>query len=131
MKIENNYLNEAKFRAIYIGQNVLSHPKNDEPYMLSSDMVFGERDRFLSLRSIESLTDDELIFISKLLGHKVFVGDRYMRNIMNGAWLNQPLNVVIQIIDYLRYISVLIPFMGLSMDDILEYGWAVIREAKG
>lgn len=133
MKLENTYLNEAKFRALYVGQTVLSHPGNDVLYTLPSDLIFGERDRFLSLRSIESLTDGELIDICRRTGvynHGDEVAINDGKWIANGVTQTSPFFTVNYpfVADYLRSISILIPWMDLSVEDIIAYGWAVINQ---
>jgi hypothetical protein len=130
--MENTTENKSRFFALYINQKVLNDGQGEYLYPLTGsllhDMVNTD---YLSLRSIASLTESELITCFDLIfpntGYTNEVKTDLVKvwcrliNKESGGFL--PQNYV-TFIDYLRSIGILIPFMGLSVDEIINRGWA-------
>jgi len=134
MKTINSNINKAKFMALYYGQNVFSYPNKVEPFDENSggliEMCSGTYfdQAFLSLRSISSLTETEIRECHNLMqfsGDANFIVPNEMLATitmgmkMGALWQNCS--------DYLRSIGILIPWMDLSVEDLVEYGWVKIQ----
>jgi len=80
---------------------------------------------YLQLRSIDSLTDEEAEYVAKDLNHThnnrmtnhEWVLDEIMHESLNGKSF-----------DYLRKIGILVPWNGYSVKQIIEKGWAKIKQ---
>lgn len=150
MKTPNTPENKAAFMAMYCWQ-IIFFPDNhkfDNPLMVAPQdldyrMVgFGGH---LQLRSIESLTDEEAIEVSKVqfgffkecAGGKDFnlkvvrelgkisvaaVTD-YGKNCLAKIEINNEWKLNVCGIDYLRSISIALPWRDLSVEDLISYNW--------
>ena len=131
---------KAAFMAQYYGQNVCEYQDLINNKRTCHVNHFGShriKESILLLRSISQLTDEELIKVTEMWGYKrEYAGsDPWMcrqaidilkiftskRDSIHGALL-------VQLADYLRSIGILIPFRGMSVDELIEKGWAKIKE---
>ena len=134
--MENTADNKQKFFALYWGQRLVM-TEQDEPTTLSVVDTFiidnaWESD-YLELRTVDRLTDEELFEI----GHKVYGHPKpkmmmafgkeareMLQNEFNAGIKNGQANY--GLIDILRGFGIAIPFMGLSVDQLISYGWVKI-----
>lgn len=89
-------------------------------------------DAHLSLRSINSLTDSEAIEVAKMYPTfgktdeiqrtRIFLDQQL--SLSDSRWINLPSHII----DYLRSIGIALPFMGLSVNQLIEAGVLKIRE---
>ena len=123
--MENTLKNKAKFFAQYWGQKI-GVMNTDQ----SIKFRVGKNDLFqlIELTSLSSITDEDAIEVTKLIGRD---GNRG-RNIdiiklftVGSNWLFGSVNaiLVIKASDYLRSKSYALPWMGLSVEKLIEYGW--------
>ena len=132
MKTENTLDKKVKFLSQYWGLDVLNfygkliavHHAIDEKYI---------GDSFLQLKPLESISDEDCLSIAKIinLAHLSpketlvdLVKDILIKRRNNGKvylWLN--------IFDYLRSKGYAIPFMDLSVQDLIDYGWIKLTES--
>lgn len=79
---------------------------------------------YLGLRSVSNITDEEAIEIAKIVRPK----HQYLHTPEEGKWYilrertTSP-KEYLQLTDYLRSIGVALPFMGYSVEELVEAGW--------
>jgi hypothetical protein len=162
MKAEINDTTHVQFVGLYVNQNVLDSsrftPDAPEPLFLlkPDDISYVVRDKVpLSLRSISSLTEEELIELGKIVGiwsgedlieyngdfseiksslksyGKSFVS-LFKSGVGMGAYevLGGDFMDLIKATDYLRSIGILLPYRGIPKEEIIQNGWAVIRKEE-
>jgi len=134
--IQNTLEWKARFVALYFGQSVMTHGGID--YTIPVGMILGPemwndiRRHHLELRSIESLTDEELQQFQNI------------RNVAPSDFFQLPASITMatlrkctiqdmekgttwaSVADYLRSIGICIPFMGASVEQLEEWGWVKI-----
>jgi len=133
--MENTTENKLKFFALYYGQDVLRHEK----WKLASDKISGissllSKNYHLELRSIESITDEECIELFDLTANPktlILLVDNInkihqIRFHINWKLANNKSFEQIEI-DWFRLKGFLVPFMNLTTDQIIEFGWAKIK----
>lgn len=151
--MENTLGNKAKFFALYLycpyfftdilGETHLK--KSFDPMLFYR--VIGCRDTLtlyeaktcLQLRPLESLDQTECLYIADIFD----LTEEAIRDTDLLEWIealfteSAGYNIdgytateVQKLVDYLRSIGILIPFMGLSVETILQYGWAKINTNK-
>ncbi len=128
-----------KFYAQYYGQKVLH--MDDESEMdyvfpvVKSTFFTTNHDNYLVLRSILSITDDESVEVAKIWRpdrdvsyHSV----KYGRAIIDGLdHLMVGFFMFGQITDYLRSVGVALPFMGHTVEELMEAGWVkLVKEVQ-
>jgi len=135
MKTEITLELKARYMMLYWGQEVWQERNYNYCISLNDDKT--GKDGHLSLRSLYSLTDEEKIFIQSFfpyqgkLNHliemiclnewvKSFDIDGNMRPIDTEDFLN--------LFDYLRSISIALPYMGIPVDEWVKAGVIVIRK---
>ena len=135
--MENNSENKLKFFVQYFGQKVLivsgfklARPVNGH-YLYYS--THNKENFYLELRSIESITDDECIeyFNFKHSNSKFLINEVERKtkilDIKNEVrWLRIREKFTSIEIDFFRSKGFLLPFMNLTTDQILKFGWAKI-----
>jgi|SRR6185312_3032147 len=109
MKPENTPENKAKFFANYWGQSIacMNYPCG----LLEIGQETIWRTDHLSLRSIESLTDEEESHFNAMLDEVFHCHDGISQDFISMTY---------EMIDYLRSIGVLVPWNGLTPHDIAK-----------
>lgn len=89
----------------------------------------------LQLKSLASITDEDAIEVYKIVGDTMFIehnnpeglkrGIIRMLTEFTGSWLH--VGNCIQAIDYLRSKGYALPYMGLSVEQLVEYGWIKLK----
>ena len=126
--MENTTENKLKFFALYYGQDVLRHKK----WKLASDKISGissllSKNYYLELRYIESITDEECIELERILKENINTSE--MAIICRIQDLHINISKLLQIeSEFLRSKGFLVPFMNLTTDQIIEFGWAKIKD---
>lgn len=115
MKPENTLENKGKFFALYYGQVILSHNSwldNKAHKLLNPDNCEDWR---LQLKPLESISDRD----AKYLGFPY----------NNSATINyiKSIGVELKDADWLRSKSYALPWMGLSVQELIEYGWIKLK----
>lgn len=143
--MENNSENKLKFFAQYFGQRVLKRNLilSNRVYIIDWQEFFNismsPENYHLELRSIESITDAECLMLYRLLIKSMTFGKYYQNLIENEKKIysirfrflfakRESLTLQQIEIDFLRSKGFLVPFMNLTTDQILEFGWAKIKD---
>lgn len=136
--MENNSENKLKFFAQYFYQKVLKHKNFNEIGFVNDTLIHSINfidNYYLELRSIESITDDECIEYfnlkhsnSKFLINEVERKTKILDIKNEVGWLRIREKFTSIEIDFFRSKGFLVPFMNITTDQILEFGWAKIKD---
>lgn len=144
--MENNTEEKERFFAQYYGQEVAFIPDYDQGETLIKAKVNKvEEIAYLELKSLSSITDEHAIevYCRNLLGfpkekaYATYVG--YKNNILSIGieCINYPhlkrefwdINYLdVFRADYLRSKGYAIPYLGISVEELISRGWAKIKE---
>lgn len=87
----------------------------------------------LYLKSINDISDKDSIAVADIAGNSSYTDDRRSFNgrlLVTEFWLkvsNVRANEWQIIFDYLRSKGYALPYMGLSIEKLVEYGWVLLR----
>lgn len=107
--MENTLENKAKFFAQYWGQEVLTTFFGSGFYIDRDLYPISSGSFFLVLKPLSSITDEDA-GESGYDNAKSMLSDNYL--------VNSP-----YVFDYLRSRGYALPWMGLSVEQLIEYGW--------
>lgn len=130
----NNLENKAKYFAQHWGQIVFTTIGEHGLFkMYKPDVKYG----YLVLKPISSITDEDAIHCANIMGLGLAWGyDAKIDWIKN--WLTTKANITgvvgkeafrisIEIYQYLISKGYALPFMGLSVEKLIEYGWLKLK----
>jgi len=125
--MENTAENKERFFAQHFGQKVLILNERPDPYVLNLNSMFWVRDPdsksiHLQLRSVDMLTDGER---AKYLSLSPTTQDA-LEALEGRLLVADEMQKWEHLITWLRSIGIAIPFMGLSVDQLISYGWVKI-----
>lgn len=133
--MENNFENKARFFAQYYGQNVKKSflPEQTSLQVIDRDVFWIGHliiNGYLELKSLEYITDEDAKAISEIekdssTEDPVVRGKALIRDFEYTSL--DPLKVI-QVVDYLRSKGYALPWMGLSIEKLVEYGWVKLKE---
>lgn len=132
--MKNNSENKLKFFAQYFGQNILKHKDfKESAHSFFSFTIININHYYLELRSIESITDDECVEYYNMFCPDLYIEDNLkiyaFKDMLNHILESKLFNCLeLQETDFLRSKGFLVPFMNLTTDQILEFGWAKIKD---
>lgn len=135
--MENTLENKAKLFGVYYNQKVL---KSKDYLMLcnSFNHVGVLHKAHLELKPLSSITDEDAMEVYNIVGDTMFVENsnntkKLKRGIIRmlteytGSWLH--VGNCSHAIDYLRSKGYALPFRGLSVEQLVEYGWIKLKTA--
>ena len=145
MKTQNTLENKAKFFAQYWKQDVLCRVifgKNKNEIIMHntpcSNLKLGEIiDSYLELKPLSQIGDEDAIKVSKIFGLGHLQGAvkelilSIFRTSINDSGTTSSTNGIknwLQVFDYLRSKGYALPWMDLSVEDLVEYGWVKLKE---
>jgi len=111
--MKNTIENKQRFFALYWDQEVQMHV-NGNIYKVGKIKPLAPTISHLELKPLSEITKEESDYISRL---KVICHS-------DGTHDLEPMQ---HTTDYLRSRGYLLPFMDLTIEQILEYGWAVLK----
>lgn len=130
MKADTNLDNRDRFEALYWGQSVgVIYSDSREPVQRGV-IVYGQHFSYLELKPLSSISDEDAIEVAKI--H--FQGPEFL-NGMGGRQIAHKGRFLIRrwikssfwksdVVDFLRSRGYLLPWMGLSCEEIIAEGWA-------
>lgn len=138
MKTENTPENKAKFFAQYWGQEVFkSFDRQVNAIFCKPADALNYPDSFIMLNPISSITDADAIELAGIRGlvniiRVGFVFEGYLvvlkregkRSVTKFVFFRDMYQPEI---DFLRSKSYLLPYMDLSVEDLISYGWVKIK----
>lgn len=127
MKTEINLENKAKFFAQYWGQYVMRDYTTTRIFPVDeSNIKFEIEDAWLELKSLSDISDEDAIEVAKMLG----CNDGNSKGFMIGYgrdYVKRERNMKSNIVDFLRSRDYLVPWMGLSCEELIETSWAKLK----
>ena len=125
MKTQNTLENKARFFAQYWGQYVLYFTSDFLRKIDNLTLDSVEDDDFLELKPLSHISDEDAIEISK--EYPAFGSD--IRNSVKELFQEfDVLELSIKTVDYLRSKGYALPYMHLSVENLIEYGWIKLKE---
>lgn len=146
----NTIENKLQFYAQYWGQSVMHNDnfiwRTHETMDAMLDICRGElKGWYAKLKHLTDITDEDAIEVAKIIFN--ITDDNYLSEVGGTIIWSLfevghpfPINTtdakeidairakdIIRIVDYLRSRGYLLPFMGLTTEQILAYKWAVIK----
>ena len=132
MKTENTLENKAKFFAQYWGQHVLYFSSDFLRKIDNLTLNSIENDDFLELKPLSQISDKDLEKCLKILGQRLDLEsfrESFIEGLSNRDFYAQFYPVrAIEIGDYLRSKGYALPWMDLSVEDLVKYGWIKLKE---
>lgn len=130
--MENTTENKLKFFALYFGQRVLKNVKSPQVTILNGHFFYYSvpyiENYHLKLRSIDSITNDECVGVYDLLFDFPSAENHVFAKVCKIKFLIENEDYSQILTDFLRSKGFLVPFMNLTTDQILEFGWAKIKD---
>lgn len=125
--MKNTIENKQRFFDAYSGQKIFRYSWNEELYAnrcLDQEKLHKYT---AELKPLSAISDENAIEVGKIINNVFINSDIELRDM--GTWKvkNEEYLVNLQIADYLRSRGYLLPFMDLTIEQILEYGWAVLK----
>jgi len=124
MKAEINQENKAKFFAQYYGQNI--QRAGDDPAYFETKPEYTAEDWYLELKSLSAITDEDAIEMGVInnwrRGVDFSIDVANYRN-MAKFFDKGELGMNYETVDYLRSKGYALPFMGLSVEEMVQAGW--------
>lgn len=127
--MENSLENKAKLFAQYWGQAVQRYGNNFYTKVVNSfiddSLLVGD---YLLLKPLSSITNEDAKKLS-VIEADFRTDDVWKRGKNIAKWIEDAqysvgnLNTMMQMIDYLRSKGYALPYMGLSVETMVEYGW--------
>lgn len=132
--MENALENKAKFFALYWGQEILKAASVQGTFKVGKSFM-GKiyADQYLILKPLSSISDEDLIQVSKYIGQDRGVGfeEIVKRNVfgyMYGRLMPSiEIHKSILVIDFLRSRGYALPWMGLSVEEQVNRGWVKLK----
>ena len=137
MKLENTLENKAKFFAQYWGQYVLYFTSDFLRKIDNLTLDSVENDDYLELKPLSQISDEDAIEVSKIFGLGNLSGAikelilSIFRTSINDSGTTSSTNGIknwLHVFDYLRSKGYALPYMDLSVEDLVEYGWVKLKE---
>ena len=126
MKTQNTLENKARFFAQYWGQHVLYFSSDFLRKIDYLTIVGIENDDYLELKPLSQISDEDSIEIYKEF--PAFKSD--IRNSVKELFKEfDVLELSLETGDYLRLKCYALPWMDLSVEDLVEYGWVKLKES--
>ena len=133
--LENTLENKAKFLAIYWGQKVFCY--NSEGPIINTfhkNIVCGRffSIGFLELTQLSQITDEDAIELSNIISNTITNVDDNYPVLISPKEVKTDIEVLgfasFQTVDYLRSKGYALPWMGLSVEQLVSFGWVKLKE---
>lgn len=155
--MENTLENKAKYFALYWGQSILRFPIVDEqsPHAKPANVeipswalykeynYWSVQNGYLELKSLLSITNEDVMEVAKIYysynqyaysDHNEYIEDitkegrDIIQRLINGTLASHSMLILSNILDYLRSKGYALPWMGLSVEQQIEFGWVKLKE---
>jgi hypothetical protein len=125
--MENTLENKAKFFAQYYGQQVLNYGLKELCFLNFAFMLDDDISKnILELKPLSLITNEDAIEIVNIdnLGIGYYSDDKSIRSVK--SILKLP-SLSSGKVDYLRSKGYALPWMGLNVETLQEYGWIKLK----
>lgn len=126
--MENTIENKQRFFALYMFQKVLRHGQYLDT--VTPAWNWAHEAFSLELKPLSAISDEDLLWLGRNANdypNSQYNEDlKYCKDLVR-RYLSRPPMMNFEATDYLRSKGYLLPFMDLTIDQILAYKWAVIK----
>lgn len=137
MKTELTIENKQKFFALHFGQEVHALKMSKKDVVSTVDEISFRKDiseDYLYLNPLSSITDEDAkrlaVIEADFRTSDVFKRGRQLANSVEDCQYSVGnFKTVMLITDYLRSKGYALPWMGLSVDEMVQAGWIKLKEA--
>jgi len=130
--MENTLENKAKFFAQYLGQKVFNDGDGDYLYFLKGRFLENLRHQeHLVIKPLSSITDEDAIDVARIITGKKLQSDiqLWINDIKKELEITASIGVWrIEVFHHLQYKGYALPYMGLSVEKQIEYGWIKLNK---
>lgn len=136
----NTLENKAKFFALYLNQHIVKwHKRNSHtPAYLHFSLLDKKNinSEYLELKQLSSISDEDALEVATLLGNCNHISDEskiYQAKDLIAtpkfytAQTNITANQWLKVIDFLRSRGYALPWMGISVDELVQWGWIKLK----
>jgi len=123
--MENTLENKQRFFAQYVGQEVYVWHTNEKDTVNDKTLFYNAVNGILELTPLSMISDEDAIEVAKLDSEDIrFNTPEFGKEIaLLSDW-----KLKYFIVDYLRSKGYALPFMGLSVEQQIEYGWVKLKK---
>ncbi len=130
METENTLENKRKFFALYWGQRVEKWNGRTSPSLVDSS-TFGDynmRHNWLELKPLSQISDEDAIELCDIWYNRRHnsLGSKIARS-LDKSHLTWNTKISLKAHDYLRSKGYALPWVGLSVEEQIEYGWVKFK----
>lgn len=132
-KPQNTPENKARFFALYWGQKILLYSDgHSDPFMVDYDFDLYIDKAYLELTPLSQISDEDATIVVGIVKSKGMISSA-MRDPKEYCIrsIGKTLFEISDVVDYLRSKGHALPFMGLSVDDLVSYGWVRLKLKEG
>jgi hypothetical protein len=129
MKAEINNQSKVKLFALYWGQKIIRDNTTDKFFPVDgANISFELEDAWLQLKPLSAISDEDAIKVGRLnpvMDNDLLVGKSICH------WLDKRgtnRDITFEAVDYLRSKGYALPWMGLSVEEMVEAGWIKLIE---
>jgi hypothetical protein len=124
--MKNTIENKQRFFALYVLQEV--HRGNRSKHLDHLSVMRNQKFGHLELKPLSEISDDDIEDLMDYFNIKMvsFLKEDVILAIKS-QFLEAQNRIPYKYADYLRSRGYLLPFMDLTIEQILEYGWAVLK----
>lgn len=133
-KLENTLENKARFFALYWGQQVLKTDYSNRIYKTGTELsvsyitIYEHRSYYLELTPLSQISDEDVKGLTNsFMRTKKELLDYYCSESHGQALKMLFKDLKPEDYDYLRSKGYALPWMGLSVDDLVNYGWVKLK----
>ena len=144
--MENTLENKAKFFAQYYGQNLIHSSFTNEINEVNGFLGNLNKNYWLELKPLSQITNEDACelyrtydngFTNEYLKYKGVHEDEFLwftSTYENGETYNYYIDLInlrkltLNAVDYLRSKGYALPYNGLSVEKLVEYGWVKLKE---
>lgn len=128
--MENTLKNKAQFFALYYRQDVYCNKNLKNCTLVYDCLIYPEKTEYLELTSLSQITDKDALWLGKNVNQYCdsYQDDlKYCKDLTERMQRNNHL-INSEQADYLRSKGYALPWMDLSIEDLIEYGWIKLKE---
>ena len=132
MKTKKTLENKAKFFGNYFGQEIAFDKAGFKALVYDAIKPSWIESFYLELKPLSQISDKDLEKCLNILGQRLdleYFRESFIEGLSNRDFYAQFYPVrAIEIGDYLRSKGYALPYMDLSVEDLIEHGWVKLKE---
>ena len=126
MKTQNTLENKARFFGNYLGQEIAFDKAGFKALVYDAIKPSWIESFYLELKPLSQISNEDTEHVMEL--------ENFIDGFLSDDILNYLIHLKkgkcnkIEVIDYLRSKGYALPYMDLSVEDLVEYGWIKLKE---